>query len=195
MNDDRNTSAVIDGLLRFTISGGVIATVLIMPNMAQVLEAPVRKYFGKLDKRQQEREIKRLLYYMKQRGLIAPTSRGYEHGIVVTRKGRERLKRSDFENLVIHRPATWDKKWRLVFFDIPEESRIARRQLICKLKLLGFIQLQRSVWVHPFPSRSEVELVVSCYKIEKYVSYVEATGIDSESLLRKRFSGLLAPHR
>jgi DNA-binding transcriptional regulator PaaX len=191
MNKDVKTSAIIDGLLRFAVGGGVLATIIVMPNMANVLSKPVFAYFDKLDKRQREREFQRILYYMKQQGLIAATSKGYEHGLVITKKGKERLHRKEFDSLVIKRPKNWDKQWRLVFFDIPEEHRSGRRQLMNKLKTLGFMQLQRSVWVYPFPCRAEIELVTTMYEVQKYVSYVEATGIDSEHLLKKRFKSIL----
>lgn len=191
MNDRVKTASIIDGLLRFAVGGGMIATILVLPNMAKALDAPTKAYFNKLDKRQRERELKRLLYYMKQQGLVIPGAKGYEHGLIVTKKGKQRLKVTDFEELTIKHPKEWDKLWRLVFFDIPEEYRAGRRQLIHKLKLIGFLQLQRSVWVHPFPCRPEIELVTTTYNVEKYVSYIEATGIDSEHLLKKRFSSLL----
>jgi DNA-binding transcriptional regulator PaaX len=191
MNKRENSSAVIDGILRLIVGGGAIATIVIAPNMAKVIDKPVYDYFKKLNKRQREREFKRLLYYVKQRGLVESTSEDYAHGLVITDKGRKRLNRREFETLNIAQPKKWDNRWRLVFFDIPEEHKIGRRQLITKLKLLGFVQLQRSVWVYPFPCRQEVELVTSKYEVQKYVSYVEAVGIDAEDLLKKRFKHVL----
>lgn len=41
---------------------------------------------------------------------------------------------------------TWDGKWRLVIWDIPEKRRTVRNILRNKLKQLGFQQFQKSVW-------------------------------------------------
>ena len=191
MNKRVETAAAIDGILRFVVGGGTIATILIAPGMAEVLDKPTRAYFSRLDKRSQQRELKRILYYMKQKGLIKPTSEDYAHGLVVTKQGKHRIKHSDFENITIPELEKWDQKWRLVFFDIPEEHRAGRRQLINKLKQIGFQQLQQSVWVHPFPSRPEIEQIASEYKVQKYVSYIEATGLDSQNPLKKRFKAIL----
>jgi DNA-binding transcriptional regulator PaaX len=191
MNNRVETAAVIDGLLRFVVGGGTIASILVAPGMAEVLDKPTRAYFNRLNKRSQQRELKRLLYYMKQRGLIKPTSDDYAHGLVMTKRGKQRIKRRDFENITITTPAKWDQKWRIVFFDIPEAQREGRRQLIHKLKTIGFQQLQQSVWVHPFQSRPEVEQIASEYEVQRYISYVEATGIDSENLLKKRFKDII----
>ena len=43
----------------------------------------------------------------------------------------------------------WDKKWRIVGFDIKENNRNFRNRLREKLKELGFQRLQRSIWISP----------------------------------------------
>lgn len=191
MNKKTESSAVINGLLRFIVGGGVVATIIVAPGMAKVLDKPTRAYFRKLDKAKQERELTRLLYYMKRKGLIALRSEDYVHGVVVTDKAKQRLKAADFDRLSINPSRKWDKKWRVVFFDIPEQERDTRRQLTGKLKQLEFQQLQRSVWIHPFSCREEIEIVSAHFKVQKYITYIETTYIDSQEALIKRFSHLL----
>ncbi len=41
----------------------------------------------------------------------------------------------------------WDGKWRVVIWDIPEKRRIVRDLFRYKLKILGFENLQKSVWI------------------------------------------------
>lgn len=189
-NQSDNISAVIDSILRIATSGGLLATALFAPDAIKLLDKPSQKYFAKLDKRQRARELKRLQYYMKQQGLVAYTTDDYEHGITVTKRGLKRLRQREFITLCIEPQKDWDHKWRLVFFDIPETKRQARRALMFKLKEIGFVQLQRSVWCHPFPCRPEIEIITSKYEVHKYVSYVEATHIDNQKLLIKRFPSL-----
>jgi len=43
----------------------------------------------------------------------------------------------------------WDKKWRLVAFDIPEKERVLRKKIRSALFDLGLRQFQRSVWISP----------------------------------------------
>ncbi len=45
----------------------------------------------------------------------------------------------------------WDETWRMINFDIPEESRKTRDRIRYSLKQLGFKNLQRSLWVSPLP--------------------------------------------
>lgn len=186
-----NTAAVIDGIIKFVAFGGFISTALVLQNSAQMFEKPLDKMFNTLDKRQQERELRRIVYYMKQKGLIRYQAGDYEHGITLTKEGEQRLKKVNFSDLHIPRPKKWDKKWRLVFFDIPETSKIKRDSLTFKLKDLGFKMLQQSIWVHPFPCRPEIEMVGEFLGIRRYISYVEINQIDSENNLRKRFKQLI----
>lgn len=167
-----------------------MTTALIMPNSGLIFDKPLAKLLKQLDKRQAERELRRVIYYMKQRGLLKYEARDYKHGLILTKKGKQRLKRSNFSALTIPRPKSWDKMWRLVFFDIPEKEKQKRNALNLKLKQLGFQQLQISIWVHPYPCRAEIEAVCENIGIRRYVTYVEVAHIDSANKLHKRFDHL-----
>ncbi len=61
----------------------------------------------------------------------------------------------------------WDKKWRLVLFDIPEKNRLTRDKLRKSLKRFGFKNLQRSAWISPLPTDKKIKQIkqkVSDYK-------------------------------
>lgn len=184
-------AAVVDGILKFLAAGGLLATMVIAPNAIQALDKPLQAFFDKMDKRTRQREWKRVVYYMKQQKLI-DYSRDYEHGIMLTTKGRIRANKANFDSLSIKRPETWDKKWRLVFFDIPEAYKQGRNALTIKLRNLGFYQLQRSAWIHPFPCREVIETVTTTYRVERYVTYIETSHIDNEKRLIERFSPVIS---
>lgn len=126
--------------------------------------------------------------YMKNRELIADN---YQHGIQLTSKGKKRLQKRNFDALTIAPPDHWDKQWRMVFFDIPEEQKSGRNALCAKLRSLGFKTLQKSVWVYPFPCRDEISLVCENYGLSKYVTYLVTSYIDNQTALRKRFTDIL----
>ena len=186
------TAAIVDGIVKLLAGGGLLATTLVLPNAAQALDKPFGKLLKGFDQRQKERELRRILYYMKSRGLIKYDPKDYEHGIKLTQKGAKRLKKINFDQITIPSQKPWDSKWRLVFFDIPEIERTKRNALNQKLKVLGFKQLQFSIWVHPFPCRQEIEAVCEILTVRPYVSYVEITDIDSKKQLQKRFKSMLS---
>lgn len=187
----QTTAALIDGILKFVAGGGFLTTALIAPNATKLLDKPMAKLMKDLDKRSRAREIKRVTYYMKQQGLIAFMPRDYEHGIVITAAGRRRLKNRDYETLKIPRQAKWDKKWRLVFFDIPETEKTKRDAFSHKLRLLGLQQLQKSIWIHPFYCRDEISKVTETLGISNYITYVEISQMDREAKLKQRFKYLI----
>jgi DNA-binding transcriptional regulator PaaX len=81
----------------------------------------------------------------------------------------------------------WDGRWRIVFFDIPEKRRKARDALRDKLRDLGFYELQKSVFVHPFPCRDEIDFVVEFLKIRPFVRYAEMIEPTNEAELKIYF--------
>jgi DNA-binding transcriptional regulator PaaX len=184
----QTTEAIVDSVLKLLVSSSGLAAAIIAPNVLQSLNKPFGVFLKTMDKRQQEREIRRVLYYMKQRDLI---SGEYDHGLKITNRGKKRLESSDESSIFIPHPNKWDKRWRLVFYDIPESHKLGRDALTRKLKSLGFYPLQRSVLVHPFPCRKQIEQVTQIYDINSYVSYIETDHIDQEKLLIKKFSSIL----
>jgi DNA-binding transcriptional regulator PaaX len=179
-----------EGILKVLAAGGTIGLVLIAPNVVMTLDKPLRRYLDGLDYQTRDRQLKRALYYVKRQGWIVADRDGYEFGLKVTKLGRQRLYEVELDDLEIATPDQWDKKWRLVFYDIPEAHRRGRNHLVRQLKDLGFYPLQRSVFVHPFPCRQEVETVATAHGVERYITYIEADTIDPHPKLIKKFSGL-----
>lgn len=191
MKNNKITSAIIDNILRFLAAGGSLSAVMVTPNIATVLDKSLWSYLNKLDKRAHEREWRRILYNMRKQGLISYTTEDYyEHGIKITARGRYRALKTETKYLKIPRPVKWDRHWRMVLFDIPENRKVGRDALIARLRDLGFRQLQRSAWVHPFPCREEIELLTLNHDLNKFVSYIEIKELDNQRELIKRFKHL-----
>lgn len=182
------TSAVIDAVLKLLVVSGSLATAAIAPNALIALDKPVAKFFNHMDKREQKRELQRILYYMRQQQLI---SGNYAHGIKISERGKKRIKTRADELIEVKRPQQWDRRWRLVLYDIPESHKIGRKVLQHKLKELGFYQLQRSVLVHPYPCREVIATLTGAHNVNQYVSYIETGHIDQEKLLIKKFHRIL----
>ena len=88
-------------------------------------------------------------YYQLERAGYIKRSKTVSSGYTLTKHGRRRA----LELLLRSQPRhvkPWDGKWRVVVFDVPERRRAARDFLRRQLKLLGFRQLHKSVWVSPY---------------------------------------------
>ena len=189
MAKNAQTSALVDAVLRTAVFGTALTALVLAPNALIGLEGPMKRTFDALDRRAQEREIARVLAYMRSKKLLAEN---YENGLEITTLGRLRLKRLEYDKLAIPVPEVWDGQWRLVLFDIPEEQKRARRLFTDKIKQLGYRYLQQSVWVHPFESRQEITLVAEKLDISRFVTYIITAHIDHEAVLIDRFKTVFA---
>lgn len=184
-----NTTVAVDSVINAVLVVGTLSVAVVAPNATQLFGKALLKH---LDKTEHEKEMKRVLRYMRQRKYIEINE--LPSGLIevsVTEKGKKRKLQADFEKLVITKPKTWDKKWRIVIFDIPNEFKQAHNALNSKLRELGFQVLQRSTWINPFPCEEQIAVVKTVYGIEKFVSYMEVDYIDSHNKLVQRFSKLL----
>ncbi len=188
MARNSNRSLLIDEILRIATLTTLTATVLLAPNSVQMFDKRIQSYLSKMDKQKREREIQNTLRYIRQQRLI---SEDYQHGIIVTKKALKRIKEHKVNYIELPSSEAWDGHWRMVFFDIPEKHKSSRDAFAAKIRGLGFKVIQRSVFVYPFECREQVEVLVSHYKVSKYVSYVEVTYIDNQLQLIKKFKGLI----
>ena len=108
---------------------------------------------------------------------------------IFTKNGQEWLRTSFVKYLKIKNNGKWDKTWRVVIFDIPQELHKERIRLRSKLKSLGFAALQKSVLVFPYSCEEEVGDICSVLGVSDYVDVIVAKSIGSrEKELTKIFN-------
>jgi len=71
----------------------------------------------------------------------------------------------------------WDGRWRIVIWDIPEKRRLARDLLRFKLKQLGFIQWQKSVWATKINCTKLLRDFIKQIGVEDWVMVLESDNI------------------
>lgn len=107
---------------------------------------------------------------------------------VLTDHGKKKALTYNLETIAIKKPRQWDGKWRVVIFDIPEKIKVVRESLRHLLHNLNFVELQKSVFVLPYPCVDEIEYITEFYQARKHIRYLEATHIDNEMHLKNYFS-------
>lgn len=152
---------------------------------ANVYRLPFKAYdrFREKDKIKFSREM----YRLKRLGFIKEYFKNKEKSIELTAKGKKYLKRYLAGELIIKKPAIWDKKWRLVIFDIPNDKKAERDVIRRKLERLGFLKLQESVYVFPFECLNEINLIKGLYFLSPYIQYIVAERVETEMNLLKEF--------
>lgn len=140
------------------------------------------------NKKINEDYLKNQLYYLRKRKLISFVKNKDKTKIELTENGKKYILKYKYDEIKIKRPVFWDNKWRIVIFDIPEKKRRARDAMRIKLKELGLVKFNDSVWVYPYECQREVYFVVEYWGIGQYVHYIKATSITNEKQLRRIFN-------
>ena len=81
----------------------------------------------------------------------------------------------------------WNKKWFLVFFDVPEIQRNKRNYLRKFLLDIGFYRYQQSVYIFPYECENELGLIKKIVEGAKYIKYIIAEKIEDEKLIKSFF--------
>jgi len=129
------------------------------------------------------------VYYGLRTGYIEKIIKGDQPFIRLSVKGREKIQR-DFP--ISHwQKQRWDKKWRIVIFDIEEKQKRTREALRYKLRELGFGMIQESVWISPYDVIVDFREFIKSVGLGKEVFAMEVSGIlagDIKSLVSKIWS-------
>lgn len=107
--------------------------------------------------------------------------------LILNENGKRKVLEFDIEKIEINRPPRWDGKWRIVMFDVPERLRRLRNSLRWHFQEIGLIELQKSVFVYPYPCEKEIEFILEFYNARKYVRFVLAEKVDNGLHLMKKF--------
>ena len=125
-------------------------------------------------------------YYLKKKGYIMVEKDGHDIAISPTQKGVKMTKRYQILELKVEEPKKWDGKIRVVAFDIPNIQRIKRNAFRRKLKELGFYSSQKSVWLHPFNCKKQIQILKDFFGFDnKQIYFFTAEKIEDEWLLKR----------
>ena len=178
-----NKSEVLRGVLTVLKVTGVVTVAVLAPNVLQV--------FGKRYKSTRRfggGRLNRTIHMMEKKGFVKISHKVGNIQIKPTAKGLRKLSELDLQNIEIKPQKKWDNKWRLVIFDIPEQFRQNRKLFQERLRAMGFIMLQKSVWVCPYPCEKQIMVLRNAYSINSFVSLITAEDIDTKTNILKRFN-------
>ncbi len=167
-------------LLLTLATAGLVAWAMMAPNTLRLL-----KYFPGDPIRYRLRTAAGKLVV---KGYAVWVKKGGAYCLRLTEKGQKALA---FEQSVLSlksQKRTWDGRWRMVTFDVPERRRGVRGRLREMMKSVGFIRLQESVWVYPYDCEEFIALLKAELKVGRNVLYIIADCIEQDGVLRKHFN-------
>lgn len=132
----------------------------------------------KIRGKKERKKIYAQIYHLKKFGYI--DKKGF------TQKGLERVFK--IKKSIEKECQKWDKKWRIVIFDIPEKKKELRNYFRNKLIELNFKKMQNSVWVNPHDDFKEIQDIIKNCNIEKFVIFMIVDKISNDLLFKKKFN-------
>ena len=123
---------------------------------------------------------------LERKHLVGVKLRGAAEGWHLTDEGGKAAGRRRMK-LAQARARRWDRKWRLIIFDIPERIRRRRDFLRRELQSLGLHQLQKSVWVAPYSFPEEFFVIMGELDLGKHFRIVTAERIEDDCDLKDIF--------
>ncbi len=185
-----STKQAINITLQLLGVAGLDGISIAAPNALQALDILLRE-----SSKPRIPNHERLLYELKRQGLVHISEFGGKGkvSLTLTPAGIHRLQRSIIDELEIPRQKPWDKKWRVITFDIPTRQSKQRAYFTRHLKSMGLYMLQRSIWIYPFPCFDQVEQVAGHFNVLRYCAFFEVSEIDKHSAQRllRRFATIL----
>lgn len=176
---------ILKDILHLLVLGGAITIALTSPYAAKRIISGIKH---ELRNRKLKKEfLMQKFYYLRRKNLISFVEKDTKIEIIITENGKKQLLKYNFDEMKVDCPNRWDEQWRLVFFDIPESKKTARNALVCKLRDLGFVRFNNSVWVFPYECQKEIDFVGEVFEVGKYVHYAIVAQITNDDALRSVF--------
>ncbi|MCX7956124.1 MAG: CRISPR-associated endonuclease Cas2 [Patescibacteria group bacterium] len=131
-----------------------------------------KKVYGYLPRNINKDSFKNIKHYAFKKGYINKK----ENKIKINKKGEELLK--NYYPKFYFKKEKWDNKIRLVIFDIQEINKTKRTNLRRLLKKIGFLMIQKSVWLSPYNQFDLIKKWVKKNKLNEKILLIEASQIN-----------------
>lgn len=170
-------------ILRILAGAGAVGLMFAFPGAAPAIG---KLFFGK--KEYPRWQTKHIISRLAKRKLVAiENNKDGSVTVKITKEGLSRAFTYQLESMQLIKTKRWDKKWRVVIFDIPEKHKRVRDVFRMRLRQLGLYYLQESVYVSPYPCFNEVEFLRELYGIPVKVRYLLVDKIEDDDELKSHF--------
>jgi CRISPR/Cas system-associated endoribonuclease Cas2 len=164
--------------------GGVMVAIGAVPDFRRIL----KYYTGRQKGARFNYKAKSVLGRLATKGLIMFEERGDKRYARITEVGKRVLELETLREKSLQKPKRWDKRWRVVIFDIPERRKSVRARLRRFMGEYGFVRLQDSVWIYPYDCEDLIALAKAKFRIGLDVLYMLVEQLEHDKHLREHFA-------
>ncbi|MCR4279199.1 MAG: hypothetical protein NUV78_00480 [Candidatus Zambryskibacteria bacterium] len=158
---------------------GVLTIGLMAPNVIKSM-----KQLGIIENERQSEIVGSSASKLVKKGHLKFNGKYYE----LTETGERELKKLELSGFKLPKQKRWDRKWRVIIFDIPEKKKSIRDRLRRLFISAGLIRLQDSVWVYPYDCEDVIGLLKTDFGIGKNLLYMIVDEIESDKYLKEEFN-------
>lgn len=159
---------------------GLLVAGLVAPGIAHVFPKSLKRRYSMPSMRSAVRRLDKKGWI-----LVRETAKGLK--VTLSERGRLALFEYELGLKRLPRKTTWDRKWRVLIFDIAETRRTVRQKIRRSLIHFGFHRLQDSVWVYPFECREVLQLLRVKHQAQSEALYLLVEKLDNDRWLRRHF--------
>jgi CRISPR-associated endonuclease Cas2 len=170
----------------FTLSSKILMSMLMAGDAFLVSPHELKKRLWKGEPLGDGKSVYPIVWYLANKGFIKYVDKNNERFVKLTKKGQ--LEALLAKARTPEKVANWDGKWRVIIFDIPEESEQKRHFFRYLLKQNGFVKLQHSVYINPYPLNREAITYLNKTGLNDYIRIMKVEEMDNDKDLKKKFN-------
>lgn len=106
----------------------------------------------------------------------------------ITQAGQDKIDRPLSPPIAEQNPKAWNQRWYFVTYQIPDEHKVARNQLLIYLRKLGAQRYASALWIFPYDISTQVKKMATHYKVAQCIDFLRADTISQDQAWRKRFN-------
>lgn len=130
--------------------------------------------------------LKRNLKRLKDQKVVDVLEENGQKVIKLTEKGKAKFFRFKLEELSL-KGKGWDGKWRIVMYDIAKFKKNQQSAFRNILKYINFLQLQRSVYLTPYPCEEQITYLREFFGIGGEVILLRVDKLENEDIYKQYF--------
>lgn len=179
--------APVKQMLTLIGTGAFFAMAIMAPNTARLGKSFLQNNEEYDWKKYNPFYLRRAMKRLHKEKLVEINEENGQQVVKLTHRGKRKILKYSLDELEIKTPKSWDGKWRIVIYDVKAKKHNLRTSFRETLKKLGFIQLQESVFIIPYPCDEEIAFLREYYGVGNEVIYIIAHKLENETIYRDYF--------
>src|SRR3990167_971424 len=155
--------------------GVLLTSILLAPGMAKAYrKRPFLSTVSSEWKQFNQGYLRRTVKRLERQRIVEMEEKEGQTFIAITERGKRKILKYALDTLTIQKPLVWDRKWRIVMYDIPK-------------KRMKFLQIQKSVYLTPYPCENEIEFIRSYLGVAENTKLLTVGMLEHQETYREYF--------